>query len=129
MGYDKNNVDVSLKAEQDFDHKTNDAKDWKEWFNKYTLTAVFKRNNKERYGLEVSHDPKEETPLGSVLVEYKHNDKSLTKLKFDSKLNLAILLKIALSPKASFSFGTLFPVNKQDKKADTKYGIQLDLNL
>ena len=112
LGYEKDNLDVSVKAEQDFKERTKNYQDWKEWFNKYTLTAAFKRNSKERYGLEVTHNPKEATPVTTALVEYKHNDNSLTKIKFDSRLNLAILLKITLTSKLSFSFGTLFPVKK-----------------
>lgn len=129
LGYEKNNVDVSLKAEQDFDSKTEDYQDWKEWFNKYTLTTAFKRNNKERYGLQVTHNPKKNESVATALVEYKHNDRSLTKITFDSTLNLAVLIKLELTKKLSFSFGTLFPVKKNEKKADNKYGIQLDLNI
>lgn len=46
IGYRRNELDVSLKAEQAFDKVTKDYKDWKQWFSKYLLTTTFARTKK-----------------------------------------------------------------------------------
>ena len=46
VGYERDNIDVSLKAIQPFNRRTQNWKDWREWFDSFTTTAVFKRNSK-----------------------------------------------------------------------------------
>lgn len=129
VGYEKDGLDVSVKLEQEFANRTKNYQDWKEWFNKYTLTTVFKRNEKERFGLEVGYDPKTNVTVGTLLGEYKYKDASLTRIKLDSSFNATILTKFTLTEKLAFSFGVLFPIKKENNKTENKYGIQLDLNI
>jgi len=51
LGYQMNDLEVVLKAEQAFGKKTLDYGDWRQWFNKYIITSVYRRSRKERYGL------------------------------------------------------------------------------
>ena len=127
LGYNKNEVDVSFKAEQAFGKKTFDYGDWKQWFSKYLLTTVYKRSRKERYGLEVAFDPVKSNALATVLVEYLYSDKGFTKIKVDNLLNLTLMVKKTLTDRLAFSFGTQIPLqNREDKN---KFGVQLDFNI
>jgi hypothetical protein len=51
IGYKRDQVDVSLKAEQAFGKVTKDWKEWRQWFSKYLLTATVTRTKKEKYGV------------------------------------------------------------------------------
>jgi len=68
LGYQKDDIDITLKAEQAFGKKTIDFGDWRQWFSKYVLTTVYRRSKKERYGLEVVADPHKSDVVGSLLV-------------------------------------------------------------
>jgi len=130
VGYESGDVDVSLKALQPFGKKTENYQNWREWFSSYVLTSVYKRNNKERYGVEVAADPIKDKVTATGLVEYKHTDKNLTRIKFNNHLDLTILLKNTITDKLSFSFGALIPLKREkDAEVKNKYGIQLDFNI
>jgi len=97
---------VTLKAEQAFGKKTKDFGDWRQWFSKYVLTAVYRRTKKERYGLEVTANPESRDVVGTLLVEYLYSDKGFTKIKLDNLLNLSVVVKKTITDKLAFSFGT-----------------------
>lgn len=97
VGYAKNNIDVTLKAQQAWDKKTEDYQNLKEWFNTLTLTSVFTRNTRERYGLELVAHPRSKRIVGTALVEYKYNNKSFTRIKLNSEFNLTFLIKNVLT--------------------------------
>jgi len=109
LGYKKDDFDISVKAEQAFDMKPLYRKDWKKWFSKYVLTGVYQRTKKEKYGVEVVADPWTEKVVATGLVEYNYSDNGFTKLKFDSNLNLTLLVKKTLTDKLSLSFGAWIP--------------------
>jgi len=111
LGYKKDDFDISVKAEQAFEKKPDNHKDWKKWFSKYVLTGVYQRTKKEKYGVEVVADPSTEKVVATGLVEYNYSDKGFTKLKFDSNLNLTFLVKKILTDKLAFSFGVWIPIS------------------
>lgn len=127
VGYNKDDVDVSLKAEQPFDKKTVNYSNWKEWFNEYTLTAVYRRNRKERYGIEVVAHPIESKVVGTGLLEYRYSDASSTKLKVDTELNLTLLIKTVLTNKLALSFGAQVPLKSRLIK--NRFGLRFDFNV
>lgn len=128
LGYRKNDLDATLKAEQAFGSKTKNYSDWRQWFSKYVLTTVYRRSKKERYGVEVTADPKTEEIVASALVEYLYSDKGFTKIKVDSLMNLTLVVKKTLTDKLALSFGTLIPLSKSGGERN-KFGLQLDLNI
>lgn len=112
IGYEKNEIDVSIKAQQPFTNVTKNYQNWREWFETFTLTAIYKRNLKEKYGVEVVANPQNEKVTATGLIEYKHSDRSSTKIKFDNVLNLTLVVKKTITDKLSFSFGTLIPLKR-----------------
>ena len=129
IGYNDQNVDVSLKAEQPFNRKTNNWNNWREWFSSYVLTTAYTRNLKERYGLEVVANPKSNNAVVSALFEYRHSNKSLTKIKLNSLLNVTFLVKKQMTDTFAFSFGTSLPLSNEKKEFKNKFGVQLDFNI
>ena len=127
MGYEKDNLDISIKAEQAFEHRTVDVGDWRDWFSKYTLTGVYRRSTKERYGVEVTANPKTDDVKATALIEYLYSDKGFTKIKLDTLLNLTLLVKKTMTERFALSFGALVPLKNKETK--TKYGVQLDFNI
>jgi len=129
LGYEKDNLDISVKAEQAFGHKTVDVGDWRDWFSKFTLTGVYRRAAKERYGIEVTANPKNDDVRATALVEYLYSDKGFTKIKLDTLLNLTLLVKKTMTERFALSFGALVPLQNKEKENKTKYGVQLDFNI
>lgn len=112
LGFERNNVDVSLKAQQPFEKATQNFNNWREWFETFTLTTLFKRNQKERYGVEVVANPTQNLTTFTGLVEYKYHDRGLTRIKFDNNLNLTVLIKNTLTDKLSLSVGASIPIKR-----------------
>jgi len=127
VGYTHDNVDVVLKAEQSFTKPTQNWSNVAEYFNNVVLTTTFKRNKAQRFAAEISADPSNKKIVASGLVEYKYNDKSLTKIKLNSDLNLAFVVKKTINDTISLSFGTGMLLTGADSKL--KYGGQLDLSI
>lgn len=112
LGYQKGDIEVDFKAHQPFNNKTNDYHNWKQWFESYTLTGVYRRNLKERYGVQLEGNPQKDKFTATGLIEYKYADDSFTRLKFDNHLNLTLLIKKTLTEKLALSFGTLLPLKR-----------------
>lgn len=54
VGYLKNKWEVHARANQAWNKPTVDWKDPAQWFNELSLIGVYRRNEQERYGVEVS---------------------------------------------------------------------------
>jgi len=129
LGYEKDNLDLSVKAEQAFGQRTIDVGNWRDWFSKFTLTGVYRRSTKERYGIEVTANPKDDDVRGAALVEYLYSDKGFTKIKLDTLFNLTLLVKKTMTERFALSFGALVPLRNKERESKTKYGVQLDFNI
>lgn len=53
LGYEVADLSVYLKGKQTWERKTHDFNRWREFFSEVSLTALYRRNLKELYGVEV----------------------------------------------------------------------------
>jgi len=128
FGYRFKQWDVILKAEQDFKKPTGDFSKPKEWFSSLSLTTTYTHNSKQKYSVLLQADPAQQKLAAVGLFEYKHTDKSFTKISVDSAPTLTVLIKNTISHLWSLSLGVQVPL-VSGKDAKTKFGAQVDLNI
>jgi len=128
VGYKHKEWDVIVKAEQAFDKPTKDFSNFAEWFSSLSLTTTYTHNSKQKYAASVEADPAKASWLATALVEYKYNDKSLTKVAVNSAAVLSVMVKKTINNLWAVSGGAQLPL-AGDKTAKNKFGVQIDLNI
>lgn len=128
LGYRRKEWDVILKAEQAFDKATKDYSNFAEWFSNVALTTTYTHNKHQKYAAQVEVDPSKASWVATGLVEYKHNEKSLTKLAVNSAAVLSVMAKKSISNLWAVSLGAQIPL-LAEKGSKNRVGVQVDLNV
>jgi len=130
LGYEKGDISIYLLGEQDWKHRTRDYNNWREFFSQYRLTALFRRNPKEKYGVEVIADPKSnEIKDATSLVEYKHTTEGRIKAKINKHFSLTLLLERKINSQLTASIGAQIPLKPTEGKRANRAGLKLAWNL
>lgn len=123
VGYLEKNWEVHARANQSWDKHTDNWKAVTQWFSDLSLIGLYRRNSKERYGLQVDFNPATKS-VGDVtgIVEYQQDTKNGLKLKLNDKLNLSFVLKHIAHDQFSVAVGASVPLGSTYKQA-AKVGI------